>query len=1840
VPRNTEHPLSGAYSGTTLRLYGSSFYPLSTSNDDIVYFGATPVPMEARTNTEIEIAVPQLPPGTYNIYIKSPENNNLETDRFLFEVFAPPTLRGVVPESAKLGDRVRLRGDHFGYFGYQDNPLRIQIGDLIIQPIFVNSSYLEFRMPSIGDPGETSPISVWTPSGQSSEMEITRIPGIGEARTIEFEQGWSITVNSYAAGEIIDGKMSLEEAAAVGRGELDIYAADSKWDDRNSRLYRHYYQYEDDDTGALLWRESPPGEPTKLDCGPGPEYRYEHIIRHYLDGHYTESINEINLDATAEEMEEGDYIRGEKYFGGRRWADTITAVGSEQDYEILGFELGDDDDLTLPTNSTVNMLYSITLGNSSILSGGTITSEHEIPIIVNGDDNEINTRIVDSTSDALVVNQGVRNVIDVDIEGPAGSGIVIRSDGGNRIENSSIQNCGVYGIWIDGAEQNEIIQSEIRDCEENGIALDNSNNNIIEGAVCKTNNRNGIHLSDSDSNQILYSDFDNNNWAGISVNDSQNTHIESNEFHGNQSGITLSGPGCEETVIKDCRIEASVEEEPEGGSPDVRRHVYGIWIRDEANSSLLDYCQINGTSDHGIVIEGPETHSNLIQNCRLGLGGEVIDRIGGDGIHIRNADTNQIIETRIMGCDGNGITISGTNSEANIVLECSIGRMHQDVELGDDAFLNRGWGIRIEDEAFATTVRYCIIGENLLGGISVQDTGPREGDSSHTFILEHNSIGYSRNVIPSLEEIYPPLAYHYALSRTSGSGISLDNAHAGHLFYNRIYGHETGISLLDTSENFIELQEVISSRKDGMSAERSRDELVRDSVFSRAEESGVRLQYSEDLQFVSGSVQSATEEGMIMRSCIGISLERMQIGPSNGLTGLAVFDSDDITVERCDSTENRGDGYLAENSQNLVFDRSHANENQLSGYVIRDCSGVKMFGERPREGFWVFNNQLSGIIVQDSEQVELGYDGKGVNVSGYTREGILIAGDRTDGVKITSSIVPNNGFIKGEYGIRVVSGSNITIGGPRPEERNNVELGNKIGILVTGENTDVSIINNLVGEPEEWETGTQMNGNVIGIKLDEGAKNVAITGNLINANQESGILLTGGANNNLIYGNQITENGEHGIVVQGPSTLQNFISRNSISRNWLKGIELIDGGNTEIEPPVITEANWSEYNIAGTCENVPEGSAVEVYADRDDEGLVLIGRSELFGNNFYVSGPMPENARLHGIVIDPDGNTSEFGPCELEERGEEVGSFIFASGPDERRDIFGSDPDLDVPTRITNNPADDYDPRFSEDGNQLLFVSTRSGNPDVWMMGQDNDDPVQVTDNASPDYDPDWPTEADRVAFVSERDGNPEIYVQSISNDPAATGGEISYMGEWFGAYQFSSAGNAFAVHMTCAPGMLKNISFYIADRPAEFHWKVLVFDEAPTDTVLAEGNATPTGIGWLTVDLGEVPVPSDFLVCLYFLDSDVFEPGVGVASAPAGVMYRWWTYNATRDSWYHEAYRPFMFKAFVEVAETGPARLTDNNAVDRYPRWSPDGSQIAFVSERGGNTDIWLMNADGSEPVQLTDGVGRNSSPAWSPEGDRIAFTSDRDSNAELYLLDLSTKDITRLTENEATDNSPVWDRNGTKILFSSERDSGFEIYSISLSGGTSRQLTFTLRDSVQPDAGPASLPDWLKPESSNPVTPQPGPPVTEPGPDLSIGSIHVKVGEPFVLDVYVSGAQGVGNLAFDLNFDPGALRLTGVSRDTLDDDVLSAINPDLYPSALDTIRSNWVRASGLTGDFQIISLMFQALEEAGNSEYPIRFENAVAYDTAYQPVSVTAHDGVVSTESDLEGVDLWMLY
>ena len=122
---------------------------------------------------------------------------------------------------------------------------------------------------------------------------------------------------------------------------------------------------------------------------------------------------------------------------------------------------------------------------------------------------------------------------------------------------------------------------------------------------------------------------------------------------------------------------------------------------------------------------------------------------------------------------------------------------------------------------------------------------------------------------------------------------------------------------------------------------------------------------------------------------------------------------------------------------------------------------------------------------------------------------------------------------------------------------------------------------------------------------------------------------------------------------------------------------------------------------------------------------------------------------------------------------------------------------------------------------------------------------------------------------------------------------------------------------------------------------------------------------------------------------------------------------------------------------------LTDHPAWDFAPTFSPNGRQMAYVSDR----DIYLMNSTGKERHRLTEGR----SPDWSPDGKSIVFVS----QSHIYKTDINGEEVQQLT-NEGSNGSPSWSPDGQSIAFSSRRDGDIFlwIYVMTADGRRQRKL------------------------------------------------------------------------------------------------------------------------------------------------------------------------------------------
>lgn len=280
-----------------------------------------------------------------------------------------------------------------------------------------------------------------------------------------------------------------------------------------------------------------------------------------------------------------------------------------------------------------------------------------------------------------------------------------------------------------------------------------------------------------------------------------------------------------------------------------------------------------------------------------------------------------------------------------------------------------------------------------------------------------------------------------------------------------------------------------------------------------------------------------------------------------------------------------------------------------------------------------------------------------------------------------------------------------------------------------------------------------------------------------------------------------------------------------------------------------------------------------------------------------------------------------------------------------------------------------------------------------------------------------------RIAFTSERDGLPQIYVMDADgsdqtrlssgneDDQAAwspDGTRIAFTSwrnsqEWCGTSQCSSELYVMNANGSGAIRLTNSANFDNA--PA---W-------SPDGTRIAfvSGRDGPAEVYVMNADGSGVATN---------LSNNPGVPCFGSGICNSGDFFPTWSPDGTRIAFDSE--RDGNRNIYVVNDDgSGLTRLTDDPVNEADPDWSID-DKIAFAATGvGGSSDIFVMNADGSGRTNLTNHAGSDTDPAWSPDGTLIAFRSDRDGTAQIYVMNADGTGPTNITGNlDVFDFAPAW--------------------------------------------------------------------------------------------------------------------------------------------------------------------------------------------------------------------------
>jgi TolB protein len=136
--------------------------------------------------------------------------------------------------------------------------------------------------------------------------------------------------------------------------------------------------------------------------------------------------------------------------------------------------------------------------------------------------------------------------------------------------------------------------------------------------------------------------------------------------------------------------------------------------------------------------------------------------------------------------------------------------------------------------------------------------------------------------------------------------------------------------------------------------------------------------------------------------------------------------------------------------------------------------------------------------------------------------------------------------------------------------------------------------------------------------------------------------------------------------------------------------------------------------------------------------------------------------------------------------------------------------------------------------------------------------------------------------------------------------------------------------------------------------------------------------------------------------------------------------------------------------------QLTQHGAISIKPKFSPDGSKIAYVSFKDRYPYLYILDRATGKSTPLSKNVGLNAAASWAPDGKRLALVLSKDGNTEIYTKNIDGSGERRLTTDRASDSSPTFDPSGSQIAFVSERSGRPQIFVMGADGSGVRRISY----------------------------------------------------------------------------------------------------------------------------------------------------------------------------------------
>ena len=403
--------------------------------------------------------------------------------------------------------------------------------------------------------------------------------------------------------------------------------------------------------------------------------------------------------------------------------------------------------------------------------------------------------------------------------------------------------------------------------------------------------------------------------------------------------------------------------------------------------------------------------------------------------------------------------------------------------------------------------------------------------------------------------------------------------------------------------------------------------------------------------------------------------------------------------------------------------------------------------------------------------------------------------------------------------------------------------------------------------------------------------------------------------------------------------------------------------------------------------------------------------------------------------------------------------------------------------RLTAGAGWEGQPAMSPDGTMVAYTSDAAGNQDIWITRPDGGDPLQLTRHTAVDSDPTWFPDGSAIAFVSDRDGAPAVW-----QIPPLGGSVVKLLAEAADP-AISPDGTRIAFSRTGPAGLPKIAVAPLSD-PSQV--RVLTGDGegfwGHTDPTWSPDGRTlcyayfknlwmvPAEGGeatqLTTADANdEHPVWSPDGKNVFFSSPREGSSALWYVHVSGGSLRRLTAGTSMEDepsfsrSGHWLAYSTIDDNSDVVVLDRATGLRSEiSGATDEFdPAVAPDGTMVAFVSDRGGGYDLWLQplrhgRPDGP-PRRLTDRPGSVALPSFSPDGRWLAYAHLIDGQRDVWIVPTIGGVPLRFTERPAADINPSFSPDGSTLAFVSNRSGVENIWIAPVAdgrrAGEARQIT-----------------------------------------------------------------------------------------------------------------------------------------------------------------------------------------